>query len=1349
MATKRTDVELVIKAADQASKNVQAVTDALRDFHAQAGKLKGQGAGPDEALRRLKDATGNLSTELKQLESASQVDERVAKVAAGLAGMEKQAQETAAGVAALNQQLQTAKLAHEQAEKAAHDARAAFEAEATATAKAAEIFKAAKGNVAETAREVTALTKTQERLAASLAKVEASIDKLRDKQEGLASVIAKSGQASDAQRRRMSDVSAAIAKQQSTLQSINNEYSKNATTLADLVAKQQLAAAAQDKIAQELGKQKAALAQVGESARAVEGVLALTSKAEKSLSADITSATAALEKQQKAAVSTATGLEQMRAAADQVKVAAAEAGARLAKSLSVILKEQGLVVGGAEAAARRTAAAYEEFRKKLEGLRNPTEQQTKALKALRDEASASRQAAKLAADTFGQMQKALSAAGTDVSQLQKVAQEFEKLRKSAQQAMAALGGGGTGQRSVLGRGLVEITNRADAASAANKRTEATFKALGFASREAALKGINPFEQALSKLFGGSRQSLSYLQRLRGELIGVTLQFAGLYAAANQLGQVVGVIRTVEAATSRLNVVFSGDSNRVASELDFIRRTADRLGQEFGTLAQEYSKLAVSSKGTELEGENIRKIFVAVAEAARVNKLSTEQVSGTFLAFQQIISKGKVKLEELQGQLGEHLPGSIQLMADALGVGADKLFKMLENGEVTREALIKLAAQLDKTFSPHLEKSLDTATTAFDRMKNSIFQARLKVAEFGAEQGLKKAADSLSKFLDSAEGLTFLRRAGEAVEFLLTGIAQIPKYLGLILAAVGALLGMKIGQFIVFLIGRLVALHTITGAVTTSAGKAAAMTALMGTSATKTAGAMGVLRGALLAVFSTTGLTVIATAIGTLIGLWASRADDASLAMNSHKTVVDQVKNAYDRAEGSAAKWAAQIKNVTASQAQQNLIMQRAELNRGIQGLSSATELADRIRGAFGADPINGDAIQRSIHALTRTLKAGEISIETYKESLDGLAKNAPTEQTRSLAVALQDQADKLFLQKKAADEAQAAYNIITQGASAAAEAEKTLGLARDKTIKKALPKSEVDDKARRKEISAAEREINDILERRTRLIDFIQTMQEQGDPKSLESAARFREELKKTDAEALKVADRVKLIGERLGDENLIIAAERLRIQVATVGAELFKAAQFNQLLADGAVAAFTTGAETISDLAKGLISGAEAARNFRDAFLTMAADFLLKIGQMIAQQAILNALQQATGSPGGIGGSISGALNALFSHQGSIVGQGGARRMIDPRVFVGAPRYHNGLPGLRSDERPAILQLGEEVLSKNNPRNSANGGGGFTIINTLDPAEIVSRALGVKAGREALINFITENNRSIKGALG
>ena len=70
-------------------------------------------------------------------------------------------------------------------------------------------------------------------------------------------------------------------------------------------------------------------------------------------------------------------------------------------------------------------------------------------------------------------------------------------------------------------------------------------------------------------------------------------------------------------------------------------------------------------------------------------------------------------------------------------------------------------------------------------------------------------------------------------------------------------------------------------------------------------------------------------------------------------------------------------------------------------------------------------------------------------------------------------------------------------------------------------------------------------------------------------------------------------------------------------------------------------------------------------------------------------------GGGGGFGGDFGGAADFAAFHSGGLVGvtNTGLTRSVNPAIFSGASRFHDGLG---DDEFPAILQKGERVLTRN-----------------------------------------------------
>ena len=216
-----------------------------------------------------------------------------------------------------------------------------------------------------------------------------------------------------------------------------------------------------------------------------------------------------------------------------------------------------------------------------------------------------------------------------------------------------------------------------------------------------------------------------------------------------------------------------------------------------------------------------------------------------------------------------------------------------------------------------------------------------------------------------------------------------------------------------------------------------------------------------------------------------------------------------------------------------------------------------------------------------------------------------------------------------------------------------------------------------------------------------------------------------------------------LGLENTIAAASELRTQFLKTGEAL------NRDLAQG-------GTDAIDSFARSIVNGENVLTSFANSFLQFAADFLIQIARMIAQQALFNALSGgAPGGGGGAGGLLSGLIGGLFHGGGVVGGTGGRGRAVSSAIFASAARYHRGgIAGLKPDEVPAILQRGEEVLTKADARHRNNGGkgggagGGTTQILAIGEEQIANAMAGT-AGREVLLTRIRTDRATIRKELG
>lgn len=201
-------------------------------------------------------------------------------------------------------------------------------------------------------------------------------------------------------------------------------------------------------------------------------------------------------------------------------------------------------------------------------------------------------------------------------------------------------------------------------------------------------------------------------------------------------EIITTTNNLEALKNQLNFA-SGSAEQGAKDFNYIKDTANKLGLEFESAADAFAKFEGATRGTSLAGQRTKDIFEGVAAAGTVMHLSSEQMGGALTAIQQMVSKGKVSAEELNGQLGERLPGALGIAARSMGVTTAQLMDMMKQGKlISEEFLPRFANQLSEEFGPGLEKASKSGMAQMNRLSNNILFLKQSVGE--ATAGLQSS-----------------------------------------------------------------------------------------------------------------------------------------------------------------------------------------------------------------------------------------------------------------------------------------------------------------------------------------------------------------------------------------------------------------------------------------------------------------------------------------------------------------------------------------------------------------------------------------------------------------------------------
>lgn len=991
----RRDVDLVIRARDEAKNALNAINSTLDKFIGTQREVQDESQRTDSQLDRLGEAISTLQKNLKgltgggavaaELEKARAAMDRVrasTDAAAGEAiGYRREAQQSARATAELRAESERlansikeqegavarAKNAQRELDRATRSGGTAL---AQYTARQQKLgqeideqnlnlanyrakFRELQIAITQVAKPTAGLQREFDRTARNIQRTEERIADLSETQRLIATETDRATRSVEQANIKYSGMAGSLGRAEAALAGLRSEQSRTNTALSAAASQQNKLEAAADKAAGALRSQDQALERAAENYR---GVQAAANETEAALFG--------LEEQVRAGLLRAFGQQRAQLKATEQEFAANSAEAqRLAKVLRTVDEPSKELSAAFEAARAASARGRQEVRAQQAALHE--------LRAILRETGGD-------VDSFADRQNRFAAA---VDRAERSFQEYAREAKKAEVA---------NDRLAQSQGQVEQSTR---------RLSSITNNLARANRNGA-RETGLFGAAIRNFYGDTRVALSFTQRLRGEVLSLIAAYGGFYAVIDLVRGVVNSFQTLEAATNRLNVVFQGDDLAVTNELDFLRRNAERLGIEFGALAQEYTKFAIATQGTNLEGAETRRIFISVAEAARVNNLTLDQLQGTFVALTQIVSKGSVSMEELRQQLGDRLPGAIQIMAAGLGVGTDELIKMIEQGQVSSDALSSFADELDRRFGDQLPESLETTNAALGRFQNALFQTFLRIGEGGAIQGFTNLLQDLTDTLDSAQFRDFADRVGAALGTVFDILGAVASNFDLLIVAITTFIGLKVAPFVVALVATLARMPAIIRLNRIRFNSLrASMIATTGTM-TGTAAAVTRLRAALTLLMSSTGIGLLVTLIGTGIGLWVTRTEEATENLRTHERLLDQVRNAYDEVSDSVDGWRQRLEEVTVTQARSNLQSLQIQLRDLRQEFANAIprDIFGNAVGREGGGALGGFAV--AVDQLFQEFQRAEIGADEFLTRLDAL-----NEQYRDLFPANQAFAD--------------------------------------------------------------------------------------------------------------------------------------------------------------------------------------------------------------------------------------------------------------------------------------------------------------------------------------------------------
>jgi len=289
----------------------------------------------------------------------------------------------------------------------------------------------------------------------------------------------------------------------------------------------------------------------------------------------------------------------------------------------------------------------------------------------------------------------------------------------------------------------------------------------------ALATALPGQAGFAALSGGAAGGLG--GALAGAGIGLSV------VASIELVKAGAAAAKYSSEIKRLEIALKGvtkTDKEFAKAQKIVASVSNELNVPIGDATKQFTTLSASVIGAGGNVDQAEEVFRGVSEAIKATGGDAEDVQSAMRAMSQIFGKGKVSAEELQGQLGERLPGAVTKFAEATGRTLPQLQKDLRDGTVGLNDVMKFVAKLS---DDHRDAALKMAgssaeagarlTVAMQKLQKNIGDILQPIGAFFQDvftdivNIINKATEALMKFfgIGTANAIAKLKKQIEQRE----------------------------------------------------------------------------------------------------------------------------------------------------------------------------------------------------------------------------------------------------------------------------------------------------------------------------------------------------------------------------------------------------------------------------------------------------------------------------------------------------------------------------------------------------------------------------------------------------------
>lgn len=433
----------------------------------------------------------------------------------------------------------------------------------------------------------------------------------------------------------------------------------------------------------------------------------------------------------------------------------------------------------------------------------------------------------------------------------------------------------------------------------------------------------------------------------------------------------------------------------AQQFQFLRQVARETGRDIQDLMPAYSRWAQNTVRSGMSAQDAAANFYRLNTVFRVFGLTSDQATGAMRAFEQMVSKGRVQMEELRGQLGDRGIPAVAAMAQALGVSTGRLSEMMQAGQVTSAEISKLIDVLYQMAAPGLAGAMQTLDAQMNVFKNTVTELLLVFGQnFFAPfvQGFATLNQALSSDTVRAAIANLASGLGEIASGFTTAISMAVLFGAEVVNAISAVIptitsvasalfswipgfnqlaesGMSIGKAIGFTVGVMVTFITVGAAVWTVNAAFRAVAATIAVLNILTSTWRVVLLGIIAAV----------AGIAFIIARFRGDAESATTATNA-------LSGALGTVSGTALETANALGNTANEYATMSNAAGNATRNTNTQtdATRRAAQESRDMNAALRNETAERRRVDQSMNDLIRSTNGGTAASQQHRSAIDGV-----------------------------------------------------------------------------------------------------------------------------------------------------------------------------------------------------------------------------------------------------------------------------------------------------------------------------------------------------------------------------